>query len=120
MSFQSESGVIRWKLHFTSSREAVYDALATESGRASYWAESAPEHNDVITFHILGYEPNPGKILKRVKPSLFVLEYFGTNVKFELRDEGANGTEMKAAVDFGVDLRNHSEKRSWNEGYVDN
>jgi uncharacterized protein YndB with AHSA1/START domain len=146
MSFQSEHGVIRWKLHFTSSREIVFDALATDSGRARYWAESAPEHNDVITFHILGYKPSPGKILQRDKPSLFLLEYFGTNVKFELRDDGADGTDllltatqvdesfrmemvagwvsvlmaMKAAVDHGVDLRNHNEKRSWIEGYVDN
>jgi hypothetical protein len=27
---------------------------------------------------------------------------------------------MKAAVDHGVDLRNHDEKRSWWQGYADN
>jgi hypothetical protein len=27
---------------------------------------------------------------------------------------------MKAAVDFGVDLRNHDESRAWNSGYADN
>jgi len=146
MSFQSEPGVIRWKMHFTSSRESVYDALATDAGRAQFWAESAPEKNNVITFCILGYEPYSSKILKRDSPNLFKLEYFGTNVEFVLRDDGSGGTDlfltatnvnesyrmemvagwisvlmaMKAAVDFDVDLRNHSELRSWNNGYVDN
>ena len=27
---------------------------------------------------------------------------------------------MKAAVDFGVDLRNHDAQRSWSQGYADN
>lgn len=27
---------------------------------------------------------------------------------------------MKAAVDFGVDLRNHDPSRSWVHGYADN
>lgn len=146
MSFQSELGVIRWKLHFMSARETVYDALATDDGRARFWAESAPEVNEVITFHILGYDPSPGNILQRDRPNLFKLEYFGTIVEFGLRDDGAGGTDllltatqvdeafrmemvagwisvlmsMKAAVDHGVDLRNHSELRSWNNGYVDN
>lgn len=27
---------------------------------------------------------------------------------------------MKAAVDFGIDLRSHDLSRTWLEGYVDN
>ena len=27
---------------------------------------------------------------------------------------------LKAAVDFGVDLRNHDPARSWDQGYADN
>ena len=30
MSFQSEPGTIRWKVHFRSSPDMVFDALATE------------------------------------------------------------------------------------------
>lgn len=146
MTFQSEPGIIRWKLHFKSSLDVVYDALATDEGRARYWAESAPEVNGIITFHILGYEPNPGKILQCERPTRFKLEYFGTIVEFVLQDDHSGGTDlsltatqvdesfrmemvsgwisvlmaMKAAVDHGVDLRNHSELRSWNNGYVDN
>lgn len=146
MSFQSEPGVIRWKLHFASPREIVYDALATDTGRSQYWAESAIERNGVISFQILGYQPYTSKILLQNKPSIFKLEYFGTTVEFALQDVVSGGTDlylcatqvnesirmemaagwvsvlmaMKAAVDHGVDLRNHSELRSWNNGYLDN
>lgn len=146
MSFQSKEGVIRWKMHFNSHIEKVFAALATDEGRASYWAESAPEENGEITFHILNYQPSAGRILKKEAPSLFALEYFGTRVEFTLQDDGNGGTDllliatevnesirmemvagwvsvlmaMKAAVDHGVDLRNHDESRAWGNGYADN
>ena len=146
MSFQAETGTIRWKMHFNSPREKVYDALATDSGRASYWAESAPEDAGQITFHILNYEPFSGRILRREPSRAFAFEYFGTIVEFTLEDDSRGGTDlslvatevdesmrmemvagwisvlmaMKAAVDHGVDLRNHDPARSWVQGYVDN
>ncbi len=146
MSFQSQNGVIRWKMHFSSSKQKVFSALASDAGRALYWAESAPDVNGQITFHILGYDPFSGRVLKNEPPSLFALEYFGTNVEFSLEDDGKEGTDltlvatevdesirmemvagwvsvlmaMKAAVDYGVDLRNHDESRTWNDGYADN
>lgn len=146
MSFQSEPYTLRWKMHFASSREQVFAALATASGRARYWAESAPEIDGEITFHILNYEPFSGRILHREEPSLFTLEYFGTVVAFSLHDDGHGGTDlsllatevdesgrmemaagwvsvlmaMKAAVDHGVDLRNHDAARAWAGGYADN
>lgn len=146
MSFQPEIGVIRWNIHFTSPMAKVYSALSTDEGRASYWAESAPEVDGKITFHILGYEPFSGRVLKMNAPSLFTVEYFGTIVEFSLRDDGQGGTDlslvatqvdeairiemvagwvsvlmaMKAAVDYGVDLRNHDESRAWANGFADN
>jgi uncharacterized protein YndB with AHSA1/START domain len=146
MSFQPERGVIRWRTHFSSSKEMVFSALATQAGRARYWAESAPEVDGRITFNILGYEPFSGRILKRNPPLQFALEYFGSIVEFSLQDDGKGGTDLalvathvdesirmemvagwvsvlmalKAAVDHGVDLRNHDESRTWGNGYVDN
>jgi Activator of Hsp90 ATPase homolog 1-like protein len=146
MSFQAEKGVIRWKMHFTSPPEKVFAALATEAGRARYWAESAPEANGTITFHILNYEPFAGHVLGKRKPALFKLEYFGTIAEFSLRSDEKGGTDltlvatevdesirmemvagwvsvlmaMKAAVDHGVDLRNHDASRAWGNGYADN
>lgn len=146
MSFQNEMGVIRWKMHFNSSQERVFEALVTNTGRACFWAESAPEVDGIITFSILGYEPFSGRILKIDAPYLFALEYFGTIVEFFLHSDGNGGTDlyllntqvdesvrmemvagwvsvlmaMKAAVDHGVDLRNHDANRTWDKGFVDN
>jgi uncharacterized protein YndB with AHSA1/START domain len=133
-------------MHFTSPPGKVFDALVTDSGRASYWAESAPERDGRITFHILNYEPFSGRVLRRERPRVFALEYFGTIVEFNLDGDGDGGTDlsllasqvdesirmemvagwvsvlmaMKVAVDHGADLRNHDASRSWSDGYADN
>ncbi len=144
--FQGKPGEVHWRLHFSSPTEPVYEALATDQGRAAYWAERAPERDGAIEFHILSYPVFKGQILAREPPRRFALEYFGTVVSFELEDDGGGGTDlalvatvpdessrmefaagwvsvllaMKAAVDFGVDLRNHDPSRSWSQGYADN
>jgi uncharacterized protein YndB with AHSA1/START domain len=146
MSFQPEAGVIRWKVHFRSPPEVVFAALATDSGRARFWAEAAPETDGVITFHILNYEPFSGRILLRREPTDFKLEYYGTVVEFSLAGDGEGGTDlslvatdvdesirmemvagwvsvlmaMKAAVDHNIDLRNHDKSRTWGGGFLDN
>lgn len=146
MSFQGEPGVLRWRVHFASPPEAVFDALATAEGRQSFWADSAAEQDGVITFVIGRYPPYRAAILARDRPRVFSLRYFDTHVLFELEGDGTGGTDllltargiaaeekseftagwvsvllnMKAAVDFGVDLRNHDERRTWLEGYADN
>lgn len=146
MSFQSEPGTIRWKVHFRSSPEMVFEALATDAGRARFWAEAAPEVDGVITFHILNYEPFSGRILHRREPEILKLEYYGTVVEFSLSGDGRGGTDlsllatevdesirmemvagwvsvlmaMKAAVDHDIDLRNHDESRAWGTGFLDN
>jgi uncharacterized protein YndB with AHSA1/START domain len=146
MPFQSEPGAIHWKMHFVSPPAKVFAALATDDGRSRYWAESAPESDGRITFHILNYEPFSGRVLRKNEPESFALEYFGTTVQFSLKGDGSGGTDlslvatevdeslrmemvagwvsvlmaMKAAVDHGVDLRNHDASRSWGNGFADN
>lgn len=146
MPFQPVPGAICWKMHFVSPREEVFAALTTDSGRARFWAEAAKELNGVVTFHILNYEPYSGRVLEQIEPSRFSLEYFGTVAEFSLEADKGGGTEltllatqvdesfrmemaagwvsvlmaMKAAVDHGVDLRNHDASRSWRDGYADN
>ena len=133
-------------MHFASPPERVYAALATAEGRAQFWAESATERNGVITFVFPGHPPVDGEILERDPPRIFELRYFGATVRFTLATDGAWGTDlllesdgideadrmevtagwvsvlmaMKAAVDHGVDLRNHHSSRSWAQGYADN
>ena len=94
MSFQPDPSKIRWKIHFVSPPEKVFDALATDAGRASYWAESTPERDGRIAFHILNYEPFSGRVLRRERPRVFALEYFGTIVEFCLAGDGCGGTDL--------------------------
>ncbi len=146
MGFQEQEGVIKWKMHFNSSPQVVYEGLATAEGRAKYWAESAVESEGVIEFQILGYPPFKGRVLEKIPGELFGIEYFGSEVTFELKKDDDGGADMtliaknvddsmkhemtagwvsvlmamKAALDFGVDLRNHDIERTWMKGYADN
>ena len=146
MTFQSERGVIRWKLHCRSAREKVFDALTTDAGRASFWAESTSEDDGAVRFHFLNHPPVEGRILESRPPGSFTIDYFGAVTEFSLDDDGKGGTDLtlvasgvpenerveviagwvsvlmalKAAVDHGVDLRNHDESRTWSDGYADN
>ncbi|MCV9386949.1 hypothetical protein [Reichenbachiella ulvae] len=146
MAFQDVPNQIHWKLHFSSTVDKVYQALNTDEGRSGFWAETAPEIDGHVHFSILNYPTYEAKIIDRKENEYFKIEYFGTEVTFTLRESRQGGTilnmfafvtnteakeemtagwvsvllAMKASVDFGVDLRNHSEIRSWQQGFVDN
>lgn len=145
-SFQPDPDIIRWRMYFRSKPDAVYQALATADGRSRFWAESAHEQDAVIHFIVPGGLESRGRILEAVPDRCFTAEYFGWTVRFDLRPDAAGGTDlemtcrnvpaadrveviagwvsvlmaMKAAVDFGVDLRNHDPGRTWWQGYADN
>lgn len=145
-SYQPENGVIRWKLHFASKPDVVYEALSTNEGRRGYWAESADEVDGNIHYVFLNGIEDTGEILERIPGKRFSVMYFGWKVTFDLSSDGATGTDMfmsaegipeaekmeisagwvswllamKASVDFAVDLRSHDVERTWFDGYVDN
>lgn len=146
MPLDRASGEIRWRIHLASSPESVYDALGTAEGRSRFWAETAIEVDGVIQFRFPNGLKWDGEILERNRPDLFTVNYFGNRVTFRLSDDGAGGTDLlltdtggddddrdethagwvsvlmtlKAAVDHGVDLRNHDPERTWDDGYADN
>jgi uncharacterized protein YndB with AHSA1/START domain len=147
MVFQSDTTTIRWRLHLKSSPQAVYQKLSTDEGRASFWAESAVEQDGMIHFVFPNQAEWNGKILENVPPERFQVEYYGgTIATFELNPDSSGGTDLtltdqgipgndrsevlagwvsvlmalKASVDFGIDLRNHNPKWTWDEGYVEN
>ncbi len=147
MDQPDEPGAIRWRLHLTAAPAAVYQQLATGAGRRRFWAESAEETDGVIHFRFANGMTLAGRILTRDPPHRFAVTYFGdSQVTFDCQDDGQGGTDLmltetgvpeawrsenragwvsvllalKAAVDFGVDLRNHDPARSWDRGYVDN
>lgn len=142
-----ETEPIRWRLHLAASPQAVYDLLATDEGRARFWAEFAHEEGGVIEVRFPNGIAHRGRILAREAPRRFAVEYFGgTRAESLLADDGRGGTDvtltesgmrpswreenragwvsvllaLKAAVDFDVDLRSHDPHRTWDEGFVDN
>ena len=146
MPFQDDPNLIRWRLHLSSPPEAVYELIATNEGRARFWAESAPEQQGHILFRFLNRLEWRALILDQKPPTLFSLDYFDSSTSFELHDDGMGGTDLilidrdvpvkhraevvagwvsvllalKAAVDFNIDLRNHDPDRTWDQGFCNN
>jgi uncharacterized protein YndB with AHSA1/START domain len=147
MSLDDYQNIIKWSLHVRSSPSAVYDILATNEGRSQFWAEAAVEADGRIHFKFPNGQSWSGRLMEQVAPHRFSVEYIGGSVAtFELSDEGRGGTDLtlidkgvaardraevsagwvsvllalKAAIDFGVDLRNHDGGRTWDGGFVDN
>ena len=147
MPFQDDPNVIRWRLHLRSPIARVYETLSTDAGRASFWAESAIERRGVIHFVYPNGDTWDARILKAVSPRCFAVQYYGDSVaEFALEEDGQGGTDLtltdtgvpaehraevaagwvsvlmslKAAVDFGIDLRSHDLDCHWDTGYVEN
>jgi uncharacterized protein YndB with AHSA1/START domain len=138
-------GPIRWRMHIPAPPERVFEALDTDTGRASFWAESAIETDGHIEFRFINGYVSRGRVLERVPPSLLAIDYLGGPARFELRDDGRGGTDLllthdgiglaewnevhagwlnvlfplKAWVAHQIDLRNHDPRRSWDQGYAD-
>lgn len=136
---------IRWRIHTRSDHDSVYRMLDTDSGRESFWAESAVERDGVVQFEFIngmGYE---GTILEREAGRRWKIDYFDSTVEFVLDAADDGGTDitltntgvdqrdrcevsagwlnvllpLKAAVDHGIDLRSHDPTKTWDLGFVD-
>ncbi len=121
--------------------------LATDEGRSQFWAESAVRTDEQIEWRFPNGLAGCTKIVREIPPRTFALEYLGgSTATFNLASDGAGGTDLtltdvgvpeensaetlagwvsvlmalKAAADFGVDLRNHDPERTWDQGFVDN
>jgi uncharacterized protein YndB with AHSA1/START domain len=145
MSSHGFGGPIRWRMHLPVPPERVFDALASEEGRASFWAESAVERDGAIEFTFVNGHRTRSRIVERDRPRVFALDYMGALARFELTADGRGGTDLlltqegvareewsevhagwlnvlfplKAWLVFGVDLRNHDGERTWDQGYAD-
>lgn len=141
------SAEIKWHIRLTSPRDMVYRAISTNEGRAGFWAESAIETDGFIEFVFPNGQRWKGRLHEQVTGKKFAVEYIGESLaSFYLEDDGKGGTlltlrdegvtqtdfaevsagwvsvlmTLKAAVDHGIDLRNHDQVYSWDKGYVDN
>ena len=137
-------GPIRWRMHLPVPPEQVFAALATDAGRAAFWAEST-ESDGLVEFRFRSGFVHRSRILEREAPTVLALEYLGSPVRFDLTPAGEGGTELrlthervraeewlethagwlnvlfplKAWVVHGLDLRTHAPGRTWDEGYAD-
>lgn len=137
---------ILWRLHTASPPERIWELLTTDRGRESSWAErsSAIAADRFVLTFAMGVKETC-RVLEAAAPARFAFTYFGTHVLFELAPDGKGGTDLtltnsnvppgayeemlpgwlnvllplKAAADFGVDLRSHDPARTWRERYVD-
>lgn len=146
MGLDAARRTIVWRIHLRSSPEVVYDLLASAEGRRRFWAASAEETAGTIAFRFTNGQTVACRILERRPPTRFALTYFGdSTVAFDLAADDRGGTDLrltetgvppdealdnlpgwvsvllglKAAADFGIDLRNHDPARQWEQGYVD-
>lgn len=55
--------VVEWRVHLASPPEAVFDALASDAGRASFGAESAVRRGDQIDWQFPGGQTWRGPVL---------------------------------------------------------
>ena len=136
---------VRWKLHTASSPERVFDLWSTDAGRARFWAERSTAAADGFTLVFPDGTVEHCRLFQVEPTRLFEFTYFGSTVNLTFEADGAGGTDvclinegvpdeefaevhagwvsvllaMKAAADFGIDLRNHDGKRTWRDGYVD-
>ena len=139
------AGPIRWRMHIPVPVDRVFAALSTDEGRASFWATSARERNGVIRFEFANGVEHHATVIERAAPRRFSLQYFQGVASFELTPVSSEATDLllvhtgvapeewsevhagwlnvlfplKAMLAFGVDLRNHDPKRTWDQGYAD-
>ncbi len=136
---------IRWRLHCRSSPEALFQMLTTDSGREAFWAERSVANAGSFRLRFPDGTEERCEVVEAVAPSRFAFRYFGSDVLITLDTDGRGGTDLelinsgvtaedyeevhagwlsvllplKAAADFGIDLRNHDPSRTWRELYVD-
>ena len=138
---------LEWRVHLASPPDQVHAMLATPEGRAKFWAESPvdPESGE-LEFRFVPGPALRSRVLEDSPPHKFsITSWAGNELVFEMAEDGRGGTDLtlrefsvpkeyadrqeilwvsvllalKAAVDFGVDLRDHGEGRGWDQGFVD-
>lgn len=137
---------LRCRVQLASPPSRVYGFLATDDGRGRFLAESSDERDGLVHLRFASGDGLIAAVLERDPPRRLVLQWFGgSRACFELRADGRGGTDLdltesdvpdarwpqarsewplvllalKAACDFGVDLRNHDPARGRDAGYVD-
>ena len=134
--------MIEHRLHLRAAPEDVWRLLATDAGRARFWAEESAEREGLVRLTFPNGLVEEMIVLEAEPPRRLALSYFGERTELILEPDGSGGTDLhlraeaddpdtnagwvsvlmalKAAADFGADLRNHDPARTWDQGFVDN
>ncbi len=136
---------IVWRLSLASSRERVFELLDTDAGRERFWALRSRAVPGGFELAFPGGIETQVEVLDREEPARMTIRYFGSETALVLtpHDDGGCVLEvtcrcddadewlqfypgwvswlltLKAAADFGVDLRSSSPGRTWGQRYVD-
>lgn len=136
---------IVWRLSLASSPEDVFRLLDTDEGRERFWARRSRATSDGFDLEFTGGVREHVILLERQPPRSMRILYFGAETELSLAPHPDGGCELevvcrcddadewfeffpgwvswllvlKAAVDFGVDLRSGSPERTWRARYVD-
>ena len=139
MGFQPDPDVIRWRVHLEAPPERVWEFVTTDPGRESFWVERSHSEGYGIRLTFSDGRSTEERVLREDAPRRFAMTYFGSEVTFELDPDGTGVRDyihvvdlakaaagwlnvlfpLKAAVDHGIDLRNHHPTRTWAAGFVD-
>lgn len=137
---------IQFSIFTSASAGEVFERIATDAGRRSFWVESSTETAGMVQLRFPNDQSLDCEILARKAHQHFSLTYFGgSHVEFRIM-EVADGcvvrltetrltdeswTEnragwvsvllnLKSVLENGADLRNHNSAYTWNDGFVDN
>ena len=135
---------IMWKVKLSQNPSAIFERLATDQGRESFWAERSVKTKDGFELAFPNGQTTHVSVLKAVEGQHLQVRYFGAPTSFSLEpisdgtiltlkatvsDEEYIETHagwvsvllaLKAQVEGGIDLRNHAQIYSWDEGFADN
>jgi uncharacterized protein YndB with AHSA1/START domain len=136
---------IVWRLALAAAPEEVFALLDTDEGRERHWAGSSHANSNGFELEFSDGLQERVEVIDRQPPHRMTIRYFGSTTALELspRQEGGCVLQvtcrcehpnewmnfypgwvswllvLKAAADFGVDLRNGSPERTWSQRYVD-
>jgi uncharacterized protein YndB with AHSA1/START domain len=134
-----------WRLSLASPPEKVFTLLDTDEGRERFWAQRSRATQEGFELEFTGGLRERVTVLHREPPKSMRILYFGAEANLSLTPLAAGGCDfevscrcddtqewmeffpgwvswllvLKGAADFGIDLRNRSLERTWNERYVD-
>jgi len=137
---------VEWRINCRTTAQKIYDTLITPEGRMSFWAESANQLDDHIHFEFPNGLSHSSRVIESIPNKLFCLEYFEAKTTFMIHPNDDNTCtltlhaenipepdfmevhagwvsvllNLKAFLEHGIDLRNHNQNRTWDQGFVDN